>query len=67
MLFGERSFPFQNPDPNLPLPLPYYHGGYSDEDDSGFQNWLKNETINMSNIDQPLCRYTKKNCYGKKI
>jgi len=33
---GLDSYSFQNPDENLPHPLPHYHGGYSDEDDSGF-------------------------------
>lgn len=39
MVIGLRSFdlPVQNPDANLPH-LPHYHGGSSDEDDSGFQN-----------------------------
>ena len=38
MVLGLDSYdaPFQNPDANLPHPLPHYHGGYSDEDDSGF-------------------------------
>jgi hypothetical protein len=39
VLGGPLSFdlPVQNPDANLPH-LPHYHGGSSDEDDSGFQN-----------------------------
>jgi hypothetical protein len=46
VLGGPHSFdlPVQNPDANLPH-LPHYHGGSSGEDDSGLQNWLKNETV----------------------
>ena len=60
MVSGPRSFPVRNPYPNLPHHLlqPHDHGGFSDEGDSGFHNWLMKETIAMSNIDQPLCRYT---------
>ena len=46
VLGGPDSFdlPVQNLDTNLPQPLPHLNG-YSDEDDSGFQNWLKKETV----------------------
>ena len=47
MVLGPLSLdlPVQNPGANLPHHLPHNHGGSSGEDDSGFQIWLKNETV----------------------
>lgn len=40
---GQCSFPVPNPDVNVHPPQD--DDGYSDEDDSGFHNWFKDEMV----------------------